>query len=215
MTFSLSACSPVEPTDLVFVVDEKQGGKTHSNAIWRLIRDVIRDLDLEDDRVKVDFVQDCPVFSGMRLGQHKDKMSLLDALEGLPHRGRVTSRLLRDMTSSMLSPADNALEGGRRKVAVYITDGTSGDLRDTLQAAQDAKLRHGVRLFGVGLGPEVDPTEMKALVSCHSQEHLFLVPDEEGLGHIRQRLAFGICTVRVILGVPNLLPAPPVTCLHR
>jgi hypothetical protein len=81
----------------------------------------------------------------------------------------------------------------RHKVGVFVTDGASGDLEATLREAQNAKLDHGIELFGVGVTGDVNDVEMKAMVSCPPEKHLLFVPNHHKLKDMHRSLARKLC----------------------
>jgi len=151
--------------------------------------------DMTADAIRVRFVQDCPMKPGIRLGRHRSKSSLLTALQDLQYTPKNTSQLIQDMLEMQdtLQEDQNMLQAHRKKVGVYLTDGSSGDLRGTLDAAFRAKEQSGVRMFGVGVGDLVDKTELQGLVSCRLEDHLHIVSQPEGLRDIRRKLITQIC----------------------
>jgi len=80
-----------------------------------------------------------------------------------------------------------------RQVAVYVTDGASGDLETTLREAQTARFDNDVEMYGVGVGPGINPTELRAIPSCPTKTHLHTVPDHQYLYTVAHKLTQQLC----------------------
>lgn len=194
----VAACAHGKPVDLAFVIDEKLGGARTLQHIWRWMRQVVSDLKLPPGHLRVKFIQECDTFPALHLGAYKDKSSLLNAIDHMKIQHSRTASMLRQMTDALTVPASNTLEE-RRRVGVYITDGSSGDLHGVLAEAQAAKLTHNIELFGIGLGRHIDPVELRAIVSCEPEDHLFLLQHSSQLNEIKEIITEQICESKLML----------------
>ena len=181
--------------DLTFVVDSKKGGSGYTKKIWKFVKNVISNLDTKNGDIRVRFVHDCIRVPGLHLKHHRgSKSGLLSALESMRATSKSTADLMKILTNQLTEPEDNfntILE--RKKVGVYVTDGESGELEATLREAQNAKLGHGIELYGVGVTDDVNTVELQAMVSCPVEKHLLLVPNHRKLRGMHKSLARKLC----------------------
>ena len=187
-----TVCVFDEPTDIVFVVDEKEGGPETMNNIWKFIKDLLHYVDMSNGNVNVKFIYECIDIPDVQLGSYRNKTALMSALNRLAKHPRSTADLLQHMSYRLLGSDINAIEP-HHKVGVYITDGASGNLSATLNEAQTAKLLHNIELFGVGIGKDIDPTELRALVSCEVDKHLHMVIKPEDLDDVVHPVIRELC----------------------
>lgn len=193
-SFSLClVCVITEPTDIAFVIDEKVGGPRTMSKVWRFIKNMLKHVDMTNGNVNIKFIYECVNIPDIQLGQYKTKADLLAALSRLSHIPRTTADLLQTMTHRLHDNELNSVEP-HHKIGVYITDGVSGNLSATLTEAQTAKLLHNIELYGVGiLREDMDPTELRALVSCEVDEHLHMVTSASELDQVIDPLVSELC----------------------
>ncbi len=188
-----SACTIEKPTDIVFVIDDKSGSTQTIADIWKFIRSVVSDIDMTNHRVRIKFVHDCEEMTGVHLGDFENKTDILYAIDNMKMHASKSAELLRSMTETLSTPQENTLIE-RDKIGIYITDGSSGDIHATLTEAQGAKLIHNIEMFGVGIGRDIDPTELRGLVSCEVENHLFTVPHSKKLPDVKRLLTKELCS---------------------
>jgi len=100
----------------------------------------------------------------------------------------------------MIFTADRNLAGSTGtqqfpRIAVLIADERSDDQELTLEQARlMVRESAGVHVFAVGVGPDVDLSELELISSQPTDDHLLLVENYEALGHIREQLAVKTCT---------------------
>lgn len=164
--------------------------------MWNLTRDILSKLDLDDDRFQVRFVQECgPGTGGLNIGEFDSKKSLIDALDARIHAPPTSSaQLIRNMANALSRNADG--RGGRRRVGVYLTDGASDSIEETLAAAQSAKHSDDVEVFAVGVGHGTSPTELRAIASCEVARHYYAMNHHSKADAIAKRISKVICLGR-------------------
>ena len=141
--------------------------------------------------MRLKIVHELLTVPALHLKDKMEKNSLLDALGSMRRTVRQTPELLRAMTQHLIQPGGQGED--KRKVAVYITDGESGDLENTLREAQEARLLHDIHLYGIGIGDEVNPTELQGIVGCLIEEHLFQVSSHSKLKKLIKTMAMELC----------------------
>lgn len=163
--------------------------------MWNLTRDILSKLDLDDDRVQVRFVQECgPGTSGLNLGEFDSKESLINALDARIHAPPTSSaQLIRNMADALSRNGDGR---GRRRVGVYLTDGASDSMEETLAAAQSAKYADDVEVFAIGVGHGTSPTELRAIASCEVERHYYAMNHHSKADAIAKKISKVICLGR-------------------
>ena len=90
----------MRPVEIVFIIDSKLGGPENVEYIWNFVRNVIKDLDIGKDKVRVGFVYDCVNIPDLDLGSHANKKKLLDAFDSIGERS-MTTHLFHKMIDKM------------------------------------------------------------------------------------------------------------------
>jgi hypothetical protein len=107
-------------------------------------------------------------------------------------------------TYSGFSLAKSILDNGRNqtkgKIAMIITDGRQNE-GSPAKTVTDALQSEGVQVFGIGVGSNVDPTEIQSWCSAPVAEHYFSVTAYDQLKKILQKIIRNAC--------PH--PPPPLT----
>lgn len=196
-------CRPREPLDLVFVIDSKSEDDTSVSRLWNLTRDILSRLDLDDDRIQVRFVEECltPGSTGFDLGEYETKENLMKALDASLHASPSTfsssAQLLQKMVETFRR--DDGVHGNgvaRRRVGVYVTDGQSDDIENTVEAAQMAKFTDEVEMITVGVGQKVNPTELRAVASCEVDKHYYALNHHSKAPTIARKISKVLCLGR-------------------
>ena len=195
--FSDTVCVFEEPTDVLFVIDEKKGGPETMKHIWEYIRKLVNKIDMSNGNLKIKFIHECIDVPEMQLGEYRNKTALLSALAHLSGHPRNTPDLLHLMSQRLLDGHVNSVEP-HHKIGIYMTDSASGNLSATLNEAQTAKLLHNIELFGIGIGNHINPTELRALVSCEVDKHLHMVIKPDDLEDVIQPVLEELCKGRLI-----------------
>ena len=194
----LLGCSPKQPLDIAFVVDQKQGGTAIKMKLWKFVRNIISNLNVDEGDIGIHLITECAEVPELHLNEFDTKSDIMGYFDSIrPIKGQ-TAGLLRAMTKNLTeanteSSGNDVLPATRHKVGVYITDGKSDDLYSTLREAQSAKLDNDIELFAVGVTKDVDPVELNAMVSCETDDHLYNVPTHSNLHKFVKVLSHRLC----------------------
>lgn len=142
--------------------------------------------------MRVQFVQSCAKAERLR-NRSNNKASLLNAIDDVvtpPQRS--TADLFHAMTTKLTTNG----RPGRKRIGVYLTNGPSGDLEETLEAVQEAKNVHDVEMFTVGLGKDLNPVELRAISSCEVSKHMFTAKSNSKTKELAKQLTKSLCSVR-------------------
>ena len=109
------------------------------------------------------------------LGENLSKRDVVHAVRRIKHRSGSTNTAtaLTTLADSMFLPEN----GGRMnasRVAIVITDGKSHNRNATSVAAKRAR-DQGIRILTVGVGPEIDGTELDLIASEPKQLNMYKV----------------------------------------
>lgn len=197
----LSVCRPNAPLDVVFVVDSKSGDRRGDRRMLEAIRQVVEQVDMDDGQMRVQFVHSCSGRTDHRISDRSPIAKSLPVDDPADLRGSSAPRQTSDLFETMTSKLTVNGKPGRKRVGVYLTNGPSnGDLERTLEAVQEAKGTHGVEMFTVGLGKDVNPTELRAIASCEVARHAFTLRHQNHHSRskeILKHLAQSLCSLRL------------------
>ena len=140
--------------DIVFLVDGSSSiGISNFQEIRTFLKSAITGLDIGPDKVRIGLAQySDETFQEFLLKDHMDKTSLLNAVDNFPYRagGTETGKAINFLLSTYFTEEAGSRANQRvPQIAVVITDGDSAD--DVVIPAQRLR-RHGVIVFGIGVG---------------------------------------------------------------
>ena len=170
-----------------------------TNTALEFIRDVVREFDVSDGKVRLGLVpKECVAVPGFKLRSFGDKQELLirfkqqvqltttDTKDVIKHM-RTSSFINSDMMQAD-DPGYAAAYRRRhdtKKIAVVILDRESDNLRETVEEARLAK-EEGIKMFVVTVGKGVPDAE--ALDIASSLNHVFSVSDYAELVSLSGRM---------------------------
>ncbi|XP_067456428.1 collagen alpha-6(VI) chain-like isoform X1 [Thunnus thynnus] len=187
-------CENANMADIVFLVD---GSSSISPADFQKIRiflrNIVKTLNIGDNKVRVGLAQysDDP-FQEFLLKDHKDKRSLLAALDRLSHRqgGTKTGKAIKFLQEQYFTNVTGSRADERvPQIAVVITDGKSTD--DVKVHAQNLR-KHGVIVFGIGVG-QANRTQLESIVNWPPSRFLLTIDSYEALQREMGRLLQTVC----------------------
>ena len=183
MAFLFTACG--RPTDVVFLVDSDSAGPEDNSRTMAFIRDLVNDLDIGADKFRVAIIHECAELPGFQLSTYFDKRAMLRAFGASSSTSKMPYLIERMRTKSF-----STAQGGRtgtRQVGVILTNQRSGTMSRTIQEAQRAR-HNKIELIGIGVGRNVDPIELSAMVSCPEADKTHIVSDFGKLPAIRRKV---------------------------
>ena len=197
----ITGCRPRKPLDIVFAIESKSKLKTLARDVWEVPRGIISELDMDDDAVNVRILHECAAMADLEIKQFLDKNALMESLDNI---GPMSSaQLLEAMAEAIKQDGDhhsNGTENGRgvrrRKIGIYVTDGESGDFETTVGAAQRVKFDKDVELFAIGVGHNINPTELRAVASCDVSHHFYSIRGHSKSTAVSRKLGKYLCLGR-------------------
>ncbi|XP_067667687.1 collagen alpha-3(VI) chain-like [Haliotis asinina] len=204
---SLKTCSG-KAADVVFVLDT-------STSIWvsdfnqyvrPFVRDVVRMFDVgaapSQTRVGVVTYSDeyHPQFD---LGTYLTRDSLEQAIENIVFTGgsTFTSKALHYVADDMFR-LKNGARSEATSVIILVTDGRSRFPTVTRVEADRARVK-GAHIFAIGVGEDVDESELRAISDNPDSMFMFHVKDYMALHGIKRHLAIRTCEVIPTVPVPT------------
>uniref|UniRef100_A0A669DE92 VWFA domain-containing protein n=1 Tax=Oreochromis niloticus TaxID=8128 RepID=A0A669DE92_ORENI len=201
-TAAVAECENVTVGDIVFLVDGSSSIDDKSfQDIRTFLRNTIQGFEIDPNKVQIGLVQysDDP-YPEFQLTDHRDKNSLLAAVENLTHRGGGTK------TGAALHFALKNIfteeKGSRKdvpKVAVVITDGES---QDNVKEPAIALRRAGVTVFAVGI-KEANKAELLEMASYPKSKFVFTVDSFVKLKPLKETLQATLCNTIIQIGVQD------------
>ncbi|KAL3980101.1 hypothetical protein ACER0C_016174 [Sarotherodon galilaeus] len=187
-------CENVTVGDIVFLVDGSSSIDDKSfQDIRTFLRNTIQGFEIDPDKVQIGLVQysDDP-YPEFQLTDHRDKNSLLAAVENLTHRGGGTET---GKAIDFLQKEYFTKEAGSRaerrvpQIAVVITDGESTD--DVLKPARSLR-QHGVIVFAIGVG-QINQTQLITIANWPSERFILTTDSYQKLQDQTNSLLETVC----------------------
>ena len=182
--------------DMVFVLDASTSVTEFNFQIVKdFMIDFLSEASIDDGSVRVGVVSfSDDDYLQFHLNNHRDKMSLLRAIDSMPYaQGSTnTADALLTMRSEMFT-AGNGDRAGVPNVAIVITDGVSNiNSRRTIPEAEQARA-DGIHIYSIGIGL-TDTKELDAMASRPVEENRYSVQDFSELRHLRDDIFHALCT---------------------
>ncbi|XP_059194891.1 collagen alpha-6(VI) chain-like [Centropristis striata] len=187
-------CKNATVADIVFLVDGSTSiGATNFQEVRTFLRDFVKDLDIGPDKVQVGLAQySNDPHKEFLLKDHKDKKSLLSALERIPYRlgDTNTGKAMQFLLDEYFTEVAGSRASKRvPQIAVVITDGESTD--EVEKPAQ--KLREqGAIVFGVGVGP-VNLDQIKSIANKPPKRFTYHIDNYQALDRLKDSLLKTVC----------------------
>ncbi|XP_075993570.1 collagen alpha-6(VI) chain [Genypterus blacodes] len=187
-------CAKATVADIVFLIDGSSSiGLVSFQEVRQFLRTVIEGLDIGPNKVRLGLAQysDEP-HQEFLLKDHMDKKSLLAAVENVPYR---TGNTATGKAITFLQEQFFTKEAGSRsaeqvpQIAVVITDGDSAD--DVVAPAQLLR-KHGVIVFGIGVGA-ANRVELQAIANLPHHRFLLNIDNYQALQMLTEGLLQTVC----------------------
>ncbi|XP_041649550.1 collagen alpha-6(VI) chain-like isoform X2 [Cheilinus undulatus] len=187
-------CAQATMADIVFLVDGSSSiGIANFDAMKQFLRSVVSGLDIGPDKVRVGLAQysDEP-YKEFLLKDHMNKNSLLDEIDRFPYRtgGTETGKAM-DFLRTQYFTEEAGSRASQRvpQIAVVITDGDSTD--DVTLPAQ-ALRKHGVIVFGIGVG-QANLKELQSIANRPPERFLSTIENYQALLTLTDGLLRTVC----------------------
>ena len=162
--------------DLIFVLDASGSvGSSNFELMKDFTADVVRNLDIGLDATRVGLIRySSGVNVQFNLNTHMTSASLLQAIDAVTFTGGGTNTA--DAILSCIGQFDTSLgarprSNGISRVAIVVTDGFSNNQAATIAAAAMAHSEN-ILSYAVGVGSNVDMTELAAIASDPDSQYL-------------------------------------------
>lgn len=186
-------CHP-QPTDVIFVLDTSTSiDKEDYRKELNFVADFVSHLTtLNPTGVEVGLYTFSDAFkNNIILGRYQDKNSLLAILNGIqPLQGSTNTHLV--LEDILKNGFKNSSRQNTKRVVVLITDGQSVYQAKTLKAAK-ALHSANIEVHAVGVGDNVDPSELRNIASLTKYSHL--VSNFDSLMSIEKAINESICNI--------------------
>ncbi|XP_064611810.1 uncharacterized protein LOC135475797 [Liolophura sinensis] len=189
----------MDKLDLIFVLDSSNSLQPNDKKEMKdFMKKLIENLGVADNKTHVGVMtfDDSPnlVF---HLGTHKTQSSVIAAIDKMKfgYGATDTGKALKYLKEEMFTKP-NGDRPHVPNVAVVLTDGFSKDAYATQYYANESK-KLGISIFAVGVGPSVDPGELKSLSSSPADQYAFIIHSFSDLDKVGDQLVNTTCSVRL------------------
>ncbi|XP_040205788.1 collagen alpha-1(XXI) chain-like isoform X2 [Rana temporaria] len=178
------------PNDLVFILDGSWSvGPENFELLKKWVVNITSNFDIGPKFTQVGVVQysDYPVLE-IPLGRHEyiedliRRMQDIDYLGGNTRTGNAIQFAIENLFARSLRPLT--------KIAIVLTDGKSQD--DVKDIAEEAR-KNKITLFAIGVGSEIEESELRAIANKPSSTYVFYVEDYIGISRIREIMKQKLC----------------------
>lgn len=181
------------PNDLVFILDGSFSvGPDNFEIVKNWIINISSSFEIGTSFTQVGVVQysDDPVLE-ILLEQHRSNEDLMEAMETILYRGgnTRTGKAITFGVDNVFATSTRAVNAVT-KVAIVLTDGRSqDDVKESAEAARKKK----IILFAIGVGQEIEDTELQTIANKPSSTYVFHVKDYTGISRIREIMKQKLC----------------------
>lgn len=180
--------------DIVFLVDGSSSiGVTNFQEVRQFLRSIVTGLDIGPDKVRVGLAQySNEPYKEFLLKDHMDKTSVLAALDTFPYRtgGTETGKAMDFLLTQYFTKEAGSRASQRvPQIAVVITDGDSVD--DVVAPAQRLR-KHGVIVFGIGVG-NINLNQLESIANRPPKRFMFTIDNFQALQRLTEGLLQTVC----------------------
>ena len=194
--FLYSAACGKAVADIVFVLDDSGSvGKENFQKIKKFTIESIRSLKIAKNHVRVAAISySTTAVVNFYLSRYNDHWSLDNAIRSIRYRRGGTNthlalRLVQSVFSKRYGDRPDA-----QNIAIVITDGVSH--RPSLTVLEANKLQKaGVTMFSIGVGRRLKQSELRAMASKPTAQHIFNVNNFDALDSIAKKITTKTCKV--------------------
>ncbi|XP_053566373.1 collagen alpha-1(XXI) chain-like [Bombina bombina] len=178
------------PNDLVFILDGSWSvGPENFEILKKWVANITNNFDIGPKFTQVGVVQysDYPVLE-IPLGRYDSINDLIKTMQSIQYLGGNTRT-----GNAIQFSIDNLFARSLRpltKIAVVLTDGKSQD--DVKDIAEEAR-RNKITLFAIGVGSEIEESELRAIANKPSSTYVFYVEDYLAISRIREIMKQKLC----------------------
>ncbi|KAJ8309545.1 hypothetical protein KUTeg_014419 [Tegillarca granosa] len=170
-----SECGYTERADIIFALDASGSeGSTNFQKQLDFVSKFVQDFTIGPNNVQFSVLTFGVIANNeFYLNEYLDRSSLLRAVQTVHYADAAktnTEKALQFIESNTLLPIHGARPAYRQFVIV-MTDGKSGDKPATLSAANNLKRHTNVTVVSIGIGSDVDRTELEGIATDSS--HVF------------------------------------------
>ncbi|XP_044145605.1 collagen alpha-1(XXI) chain [Bufo gargarizans] len=178
------------PNDLVFILDGSWSvGPENFEILKKWVVNITSNFDIGPKFTQVGVVQysDYPVLE-IFLGRYQliddliGRMQAIEYLGGNTRTGNAIQFAAENLFARSLRPLT--------KIAIVLTDGKSQD--DVKYIAEEAR-RNKITLFAIGVGSEIEESELRAIANKPSSTYVFYVEDYIAISRIREIMKQKLC----------------------
>ncbi|KAM4693552.1 collagen alpha-1(XXI) chain [Discoglossus pictus] len=178
------------PNDLVFILDGSWSvGPENFEILKRWVVNITSNFEIGPKFTEVGVVQysDYPVLE-ISLGRYGSSSDLIERMQSIEYLGgnTRTGNAIQFAIENLFARSLRPLT----KIAVVLTDGKSQD--DVKDIAEEAR-RNKITLFAIGVGSEIEESELKAIANKPSSTYVFYVEDYIAISRIREIMKQKLC----------------------
>ena len=165
--------------------------------VLNFTQEVARSFTIGEDKVRIGvgyFGNNGKV--GFHLNQYDNEEDVLAAIAEIPWKNQNTNTAsgLRVMHSEMFTE-ENGDRAGVMNIGILLSDGqATREVNRTIPEAILAR-ESGITIFGIAIGDDVDPEELRNIASVPSEQFTFNVTGFDALDHIRGQVSEAACIV--------------------
>uniref|UniRef100_UPI0037E9B12B collagen alpha-6(VI) chain-like n=1 Tax=Semicossyphus pulcher TaxID=241346 RepID=UPI0037E9B12B len=187
-------CENATVADIVFLVDGSSSiGYRSFQEVKIFLRNIIEALNIGPDKVRIGLAQySNEPYQEFLLKDHMDKNSLLAELERISYRkgGTETGKAMNFLLTQYFTKEAGSRASQRvPQIAVVITDGESAD--DVVVPARKLR-KHGVIVFGIGVG-QVEQRQLMSIANWPPERYVLDTNSYQLLQKLKEDLLKTVC----------------------
>nr|XP_006000396.1 PREDICTED: collagen alpha-1(XXI) chain [Latimeria chalumnae] len=181
------------PSELVFILDGSFSvGPDNFEIVKKWLVNISSNFDIGLKFTQVGVIQysDNPLLE-IPLGLHTSNEELIKGMEAIEYLGGNTrTGKAIEFAAAKMFASSSRTGFDITKIAVVLTDGKSQD--EVKDAAEDAR-KNRITLFAIGIGSEIEESELKAIANKPSSTYVFYVEDYIAISRIREVIKQKLC----------------------
>ncbi|CAD5119952.1 DgyrCDS8533 [Dimorphilus gyrociliatus] len=180
--------------DVVLILDGSGSVSEQYEMTQKIASEIVWSLNFNQQRTRVGVVTfNDTATARFHLNTYTNQQQVLNAIAFGPPRGRTHTASGLNLASTEMFSFSNGDRNGDENIAILISDGRSNVNSGANMGEARTLKQTGVKIFGIGVGNNVDRREIESIASSPSSKYALFIREEKEITAKTRSLAESLC----------------------